>query len=65
MKAEAIEANYRALVCGGNPIEYLFGRTLKEVSHRAGQKITETSEGHPILDGELYAVTATRIWLVE
>lgn len=57
MLAEQIEALH-------TPGAYVAGKTVKEML-KSGDLQLKTTEGHPILDAEMYFVNEHGIWLVE
>jgi hypothetical protein len=67
MTADEIEKSYQEVTSGYEEpkIMWILGKTLKEFLAKQGGTRTATNDGHVIVDGEMYCVTDTGIWLAE
>ena len=72
MSAEEIERTYQELQIGRQQLGlekqnvlYLKGKTLREFAATTGHTVETTSDGHPIDEEAMYAVTSDSIHLVE
>jgi hypothetical protein len=67
MSAADLEAVYQELRFGRTESVclYLDGSTLKSVSKYLEHPVDETTDGKPILDGELYMVSEIGTWRIE
>jgi len=47
------------------PVMYVTGRMVKAIAKELGTTATQTKEGHPVVDEEMYCMTEDGIFWVE
>jgi len=62
----SVEQTYNEIMFGREEpnVMWILGRTLKALAIEIGKPVTQDADANPIVDDELYRVTAEGIYLV-